>query len=113
MADGVRPSAEKAQARTARAVCVIARAETLPDRDEEFEALMRDLAFAVRAEEPGCMSYVITRQMGSRQHFAIHAQFSDWAAFDGHAETAHLSRALPRLTRCLAAPLSLEIFLEI
>jgi hypothetical protein len=51
--------------------------------------------------------------MGSRQHFAVHARFTCWDAFNAHAETAHLERVLPRLTALLATPISMELFLEL
>lgn len=95
------------------AVCAVVRAETRPGADEQFEALLQDLAFRVRAEEPACLSYVVTRLMGSRALFAVHARFSDWDAFKAHPETDHVSRMLPRLNALLAAPLSLEIFFEV
>ncbi len=104
---------ERKPANSARLVCAVVRAETLPGRDEEFAALIGDLAQIVRNEEGGCESYVVTRAMGSRDHFAVHARFLDWEAFEGHAETPHLSRLMPRLTALLAAPVSMEIFLEI
>lgn len=96
-----------------RAVCAVLRAETRIGADGEFEALMNDLAHAVRTEEPGCSSYVVTRAMGSKAHFAVHARFNDWDAFEDHADTAHLKRLMPRLSALLAQPLSMEIFLEI
>jgi quinol monooxygenase YgiN len=51
--------------------------------------------------------------MGSRRHFVVHARFVDWRAFQRHAETPHFNRMLPRLTALLAAPVSMEIFLEV
>ncbi|MBS0385046.1 MAG: antibiotic biosynthesis monooxygenase, partial [Proteobacteria bacterium] len=81
--------------------------------EEEFERLLRDLAFSVDADEPGCTSYVLTRQLGSHRHFVVHARFVDWRAFRRHAETPHFNRMLPRLTPLLAAPVSMEIFLEV
>jgi quinol monooxygenase YgiN len=89
------------------------RGETHAGRDEDFLALLSDFAHRVRAEEAGCTSYVITRPLGSRQHFAVHAHFDGWDAFRAHAETEHMQRALPRLTACLAAPVAMEIFLEV
>lgn len=100
-------------AQQGRAVCAVLRAETHNGADAEFEALMADLAHAVRADEPGCSSYVVTRAMGSTAHFAVHARFADWDAFEDHADTAHLKRLMPRLSALLAQPLSMEIFLEI
>lgn len=110
MADGERFDA---RTKTGSSVCMVMRAETHPGEDEEFAALLSDLAHRVRAEETGCRSYVVTRAMGSRSHFAVHARFLDWKSFKRHAETAHMDRALPRLTARLVAPWSMEIFMEV
>ncbi|MGH6950821.1 MAG: putative quinol monooxygenase [Vitreimonas sp.] len=89
------------------------RAHTHPGADGEVEALLRDLSHQVRAGEPGCEAYVVTRVLGSRSHFAIHAQFADMTAFERHAETEHLKQAMPRLSALLAAPLSMELFFAV
>jgi quinol monooxygenase YgiN len=94
-------------------VCALLRAHTRPGADDEVEALLRDLSQQVRAGEPGCEAYVVTRVLGSRSHFAIHAQFEDMAAFEQHAETEHLKQAMPRLSALLAAPLSMELFFAV
>lgn len=94
-------------------VCAILRAETKPGADEDFAALVSDLAFHVRNDEPSCQSYVITRAMGSPRHFAIHTRFDDWQAFEAHADTQHMAKLMPRLSALLAAPLAMEIFLEV
>lgn len=92
---------------------MIARAVTRPGCDEQVAALLREIAERVDEHEPECWSYVVTRQIGSREHFAVHARFSSFAAFTAHAETPHLTDALPRLTPLLTTPISMEIFLEI
>lgn len=92
---------------------MVMRAETKPGEDEAFEALISDFAYSVRAEETGCRSYVVTRELGSREHFAVHARFTTWQAFERHAETPHMNSVLPRLTARLAAPWSMEIFMEV
>lgn len=94
-------------------VCVLIRAEAKPGSDEEFAKLLDELANDVRADEPGCTNYVVTRMMGSHEHFAVHARFASWDAFNAHAETPHLVRVLPRLTALMATPISMEIFLEL
>jgi quinol monooxygenase YgiN len=94
-------------------VCVVLRAQAHVGADEDVEWLLNDLALRVRADEPGCTSYVVTRMMGSREHFAVHARFTCWDTFNAHAETAHLERVLPRLTALLATPVSMELFLEL
>jgi quinol monooxygenase YgiN len=95
------------------AVCVLLRAESIKGADDDVQAILNDLARRVRADEPGCHSYVVTRQMGSREHFAVHARFDSWDTFNAHADTAHLGRLLPRLAPLLATPISMEIFLEL
>lgn len=94
-------------------VCAIFRAETKPGADEDFAALLDDLAWHVRNEEPACTSYVVTRAMGSPSHFAIHARFEDWAAFEAHPDSAHMAKLMPRLSALLASPLAMEIYLEV
>lgn len=95
------------------AVCAVVRVETRDGVGAEFAALLSDLAHRVNAEEDGCTSYVVTRVMGSAQHFAVHARFEDWQAFKGHAETPHLKRMLPRINALLASPIAMEIYLEV
>jgi quinol monooxygenase YgiN len=95
------------------AVCVIIRAESRVGADEELASLLAELAARVRADEPACLSYVVTRMIGSSEHFAVHARFASWDAFNAHAETPHLSRVLPRLTTLLATPISMELFIEL
>ena len=97
----------------AEAVCVVVRAEAREGADEELASLLEGLAGLVQADEPGCTSYVVTRMMGSSEHFAVHARFASWDAFNAHAETPHLARVLPRLTALLATPISMELFLEL
>ena len=89
------------------------RAEARDGAEGDFEYLLMDLAGSVGSDEPGCISYVVTRQMGSDRHFAVHARFVDWRAFRRHAVTPHFNRMLPRLTELMAAPVSMEIFLEV
>ncbi len=109
MADG-----ERFGARTKTGgVCVVLRAETKAGQDERFAALLSDLAYSVRAEETGCRSYVVTREIGARERFAVHARFADWNSFERHAETPHMDSALPRLTAHLASPWTMEIFMEV
>jgi quinol monooxygenase YgiN len=105
-------SSSRTRASRAEAVCVVARAEARAGAEEDLATLLTDFADEVRANEPGCTSYLVTQAMGSRECFAVHARFASWRAFNEHAETSHLTRALPRLTALLAAPISMEIFLE-
>lgn len=94
-------------------ICAVVRAQAREGSGAEFAALLSDLAYSVREDEDGCVSYVVTRMMGSPDLFAVHARFADWQAFEDHAETPHLKRLMPRINALLAAPLAMEIFLEV
>ena len=100
-------------ARTKRSVCAVMRVEALPGADGEMETLLGSFARRVRDDEPDCLSYIVTRALGSRTQFVAHACFVDWSGFKAHGETAHLDRLLPVLTPLMAAPVSIEIFLEV
>lgn len=88
-------------------------AEAKQGADEACEALLADLAHRVRTDEAGCEAYVVTRALGETARFVIHARFTDWRAFEEHADTTHMSRIMPRLSALLASPLAMELFLEI
>jgi quinol monooxygenase YgiN len=109
---GVRDAVTK-RAKTTTPVCVVIRAEARPGAEAELSGLLADFAFKVRAGERGCLAYVVTHELGAPTRFAAHARFADWAAFERHAVTPHMNRAMARLNALLATPVSLEIFLEI
>ncbi len=107
------PDQRKRQPPPQGAVCAVVRVETLVGKSAEFASLLSDLAHRVRNEEDGCTSYHVTRALGSPDHFAVHARFADWTAFKGHADTAHLKRAMPRINALLASPIAMELYLEV
>ena len=94
-------------------LCAVMRADALPECGDDVAELLQALAEEIRLDEPGCVSYAITRALGSETHFAVHARFSDWRAFQRHGVTRHMKRAMPALKACLASAVTLEIFLEI
>lgn len=94
----------------ARVVCVLLHYAGKEHSERDLRALLADFVEQARGEEPGVLSYVVTQALGSATHFVVHAQFSDWSAFEAHAETQHMRRFLPRLTALLAAPISMELY---
>mgnify|MGYP000887926409 CR=1 FL=1 len=103
-------TSKQTRAANARVMCVLLHYTGKPESETELGALLADFAYRASAEEAGLLSYVITQAMGSARHFTVHAQFSDWDAFEAHADTEHMQRLLPRLTELLAAPISMELF---
>ncbi len=105
--------ADFAAARSEAKVCMLVRGEARPGADEAVEQILAAFAAKVRALEPGCRGYFITRSVGSREHFVAHARFDGWIALRRHAASAHMQEMLPHLMAELAAPVSLEVFLEV
>jgi quinol monooxygenase YgiN len=94
-------------------VFLIARAEAHIEDKDRVEALLQDLADDIRTDEPGCLSYNVTRSLGSHTHFAVHARFENMRAFQRHGLTRHMKRTMADLKARLATPVSLEVFLEV
>jgi quinol monooxygenase YgiN len=113
MADGEDAPSQRKSARHQGPLCVVARLETRIGAERSVQAALQKLARAVRAEEVGCTGFHLTRPLGTAGHFVVHARFSDWRAFEAHAETAHMECALAHITPELTAPMALEIFLEV
>lgn len=116
MADGgtqIRETGRRTPSPSSKNICLVMRFEALPGVEDRLEDFLGDFAFTVRTEEGGCMSYLVTRPIGTQTHFVVHARFADWGAFELHSEAAHLERAMARLSPLLAAPLSMEIFAEL
>lgn len=109
---GERKKVDAAVSPQPRGLCVIVRGEAVEGLDEEVVRLLAELSDNVRRNESGCLSYVATRVIGSKTHFAIHARFTGWIAFHRHAQTPHMRKAMPLLTALMASPVTLEIFLE-
>ena len=106
----LQPSTSKRSSTETRVVCVLLHYAGKDGAAESLQTLLGDFVNHARAEEPGLLSYVVTQALGSQTHFVVHAQFTDWGAFEAHAETPHMQRFLPRLTALLAAPISMELY---
>jgi quinol monooxygenase YgiN len=75
-----------------------------------FEAAMEELIPQVRANEPGCLLYSMTRKKGSATEYVMMEQYRSQADIDHHNGTAYFQAALPKLMPCLdGAPQTLML----
>lgn len=77
-----------------------------------FEAAMAELIPQVRANEPGCKLYSMTRK--EKGVYVMMEQYVDKAALDHHGKTPYFQAALPKLGGVLAGPpdtLTLEVLM--
>lgn len=70
-------------------------------KQEEFEAVARELIKNVRANEPGNAQYTLTRKQGSTTEYVFLEQYRSQADLDAHGKTAHYLAGAPALGACL------------
>lgn len=77
-------------------------------KQAEFEAAMGALIAQVRAQEPGCTLYALTRKKGSTTTYVMMERYASQADLDAHGKTAYFQAAMPKLGACLAGPPQLD-----
>ena len=80
---------------------IIANIKVKDGQQEAFEAVFRELAPAVRANEPGCMLYTLTRKQGSTTDYVVMEQYKSQADVDAHGKSAHFTTFAPKMGPCL------------
>ncbi|PWR25319.1 antibiotic biosynthesis monooxygenase [Zavarzinia aquatilis] len=75
----------------------------------EFERVFLDLAAKVRANEPGNLTYQLTRSRAEPNTYKVLEIYSDEAAFKAHGASDHFKAAGPALGSVLAGRPDLEI----
>jgi quinol monooxygenase YgiN len=77
--------------------------------EEEFSALISNLAKQVRALEPGCTRYAPQQVLTSPREFFILCSFKSWEDYEIHGDMPHCRAALPDLQRMLDGPPVFEV----
>lgn len=75
---------------------------------ERFEDAMRDLMALVRAEEPGCLVYQLTKSRTEANTYKMLELYQDQASLDAHAKTDTARAAFAKMGGCLAGKPDLE-----
>jgi quinol monooxygenase YgiN len=82
---------------------VIATLRVQDGKATEFEAAFRDLAAQVKANEPGCLSYQLTKSRTEPNTYKVLELYKDQEAVTHHGNTAYFEAAGPKLGVTLAA----------
>jgi len=69
---------------------VLARYEIHKGNELEAASAMSKMTEAVKAEEPGCLLFVVTRGQVNPQEIYILEGYADQGAFDAHRRTPHM-----------------------
>ena len=77
-------------------IVIMARAEVMPDKVEEYICLAKELECASRREE-GCIAYTLHRSRDNPNVFVVIEQWKDSQAIEAHNASAHFTRIVPQL----------------
>jgi len=84
------------------AIGVIATLKVQPGKGAELEAVFRDLAAQVRANEPGNKAYQICKSRKEADTYVVMEIYNDQAAIEAHGKSDHFRAAGPKIGACLA-----------
>ena len=76
---------------------IVATLKVVEGKNEAFEAVFTELSAAVRANEPGCLLYQLTRSRSEPQTYVVMEMYKDQAAVDAHRTTPHFTASGPKM----------------
>lgn len=88
-------------------LAVIATLEVKEGMESEFEAVMKELAAKVTANEPGCSLYALYRAKAPRTYVMLE-RYADKDALAAHSQSDHFRGAMGRLMGCLGGAPKIE-----
>lgn len=87
---------------------VVATLQVQDGKGGQFEAAFADLAAKVKANEPGCLLYQLTRSRADANTYKVMEMYASDEAAKHHMGTEYFRAAGPALGACLAAPPAVE-----
>ena len=79
------------------AIGVIATLKIQEGKGPEFEAVFRDLAGQVRANEPGNKLYQVFKSRNDANTYIVMEVYADQAALEAHGKSDHFKAAGPKI----------------
>ncbi len=70
------------------------------DKGGTFEAAFEQLAQNVRAKEPDCLLFQLTRSQSEPRLYKIMELYKDRSSFDRHLKTKHFESLYPNMKAC-------------
>ncbi len=72
-------------------ITLLARFEMLKGKEIQALEAFRKMAASIKANEPGCIMYAITRGQVNAQEIYVYEIYKDQAALDAHRKTDHMT----------------------
>jgi quinol monooxygenase YgiN len=92
------------------AIGVIATLKVQENKGAEFEAVFRELAAQVRANEPGNKLYQVCKSRKDENTYIVMELYADQAALDAHGKSDHYRAAGPKLGPTMAGRPDVQFF---
>lgn len=92
-------------------LAVIATLEVKEGKENEFEAVMKELATKTLTNEAGCKLYALHRKAPTT--YVMLERYVDRAALATHSASEHFRSMSPRLMACLAGAPKIETMEEV
>jgi len=87
---------------------VVATAKVQDGKGPEFEAIFRDLTAQVKANEPGCIMYQLTKSRTEANTYKVLELYRDADAVKHHGGTDYFKAAGAKMGPCMAGPPQIE-----
>jgi quinol monooxygenase YgiN len=87
---------------------IVATIKVQDGKGEEFEQVFRELTPQVRANEPGCLAYQLTKSRKEPNTYKVLELYSDEDAVTHHGQTDYFKAAGARMGACMAGRADVE-----
>jgi quinol monooxygenase YgiN len=95
-------------------IVVLARFEMQKGKEVEALEVLRKMAEAVKANEPGTLTYTVNHGQVNAQEIYVYEAYADQPAFDAHRKTPHMTEFQAAFGTCLdRASFNIEMLREV
>lgn len=91
------------------AIGVTAKLQVLTGKNQEFEAIFKQLVTAVLANEKGCLLYALHKSREDAQTYMVLEQYVDEIALQSHSKTDHYRIFGRQMSVYLATPPEIKL----
>ena len=89
-------------------VGIVATIKVAEGKNAEFEEIFTNLAKQVRANEPGCLMYQLTKSRTDPQTYKVLELYKDQDAVTHHGGTEYFKAAGPKMGPCMGGRPEIE-----
>jgi quinol monooxygenase YgiN len=88
---------------------IVATLKVQDGKGADFEAVFKELSEQVRASEPGCLMYQLTKSRADPNTYKVLELYKDQESLTHHGGTDYFRAAGPKMGPCLAGRPEIEL----